>query len=284
MRLSPEARELLKLKNIRRMDEIMGENRNEIYRLQQLATRSGGAQAALDNLYVDMISKIVDVKVEEFMTAFRREDLIPTKEEIEEITRDLSETARGIWFNPGHQPAASSQDAYQSIVPRARLSLVVAIKEMERDARQRPAPASGAAQGELVVDDRRSYVDPKRVEELRQTTSTSFDLTRLLALCDELNVCFPSGANHATAMLLRAILDHVPPIFGCTSFQQVANNYPGSKSFKECMQSLDSGARKIGDGHLHTQIRPREVLPTATQVNFSAQLDVLLGEIIRILK
>jgi hypothetical protein len=74
-------------------------------------------------------------------------------------------------------------------------------------------------------------------------------------------------------------MDHVPPIFGATSFAEVANNYAGQKSFRELMLHLEKSARKIADAHLHGQIRSRETLPTATQVNFSNALDVLLAEI-----
>ena len=67
------------------------------------------------------------------------------------------------------------------------------------------------------------------------------------------------------------------------AFAQVANNYAGSKSFREAMSHLENASRKIADQHLHCQIGDRETLPTETQVNFSQPLDMLLGEIVRIL-
>ena len=48
------------------------------------------------------------------------------------------------------------------------------------------------------------------------------------------------------------------------------------------MEHLDSAAKKVADGHLHTQIRKSETLPTVQQVNFASGLDVLLSEIVRI--
>lgn len=48
------------------------------------------------------------------------------------------------------------------------------------------------------------------------------------------------------------------------------------------MDQLQNAARKIGDSHLHVQIRHSESLPEAQQVHFGPQLDVLLGEIVRI--
>jgi hypothetical protein len=82
-------------------------------------------------------------------------------------------------------------------------------------------------------------------------------------------------------MLVRAVMDHVPPVFGVRSFTEVLGNHSAGRSFKETMARLEEAARKIADSHLHTHIRRREVLPTAQQVNFSPELDVLLGEVVR---
>ncbi len=84
-------------------------------------------------------------------------------------------------------------------------------------------------------------------------------------------------------MLLRSILDHIPPIFSKSSFKEVASGY-GGKSFKDAMQHLENGARKIADSYLHSQIRKKEILPTFLQVNFSPYLDFLLTEVITILQ
>lgn len=126
------------------------------------------------------------------------------------------------------------------------------------------------------------FIDPERLEELRQLPPVEWDLARLIRLCEELNAASHSGSYHAVAALTRSLLDHVPPIFGCATFTQVTNNYAGSKSFRETMKYLDSAARKIADAHLHTQVRAQEILPNATQVNFAPAVDVLLAEIVRI--
>lgn len=128
------------------------------------------------------------------------------------------------------------------------------------------------------------FVDSIRLEELCKIKNPNFDLTKLIRLCEELNICSKSGGLMASIMLVRAIIDHVPPIFGCSRFADVANQYAGSKSFKDSMLHLDNSSRKIADQHLHCHIRKSETLPTLTQVNFSNDLDVLLAEIVRILK
>ncbi len=130
----------------------------------------------------------------------------------------------------------------------------------------------------------RSYVDRSRINELRAINSQSFDLTRLVELCVELNACYSKGSYLAVAMLTRALLDHVPPIFGYKSFSEVTNNYKSPRSFKESIEHLENSCRKIADTHLHAQIRNKEVLPNQTQVNFANDLDVLLSEIVRVLR
>lgn len=129
-----------------------------------------------------------------------------------------------------------------------------------------------------------TYVNSGRVKELQSIKTEEFDLVRLIRLCEELNSAFGASSYLSAIMLVRAIIDHVSPIFGVATFSEVENNYKGSKSFKESMKNLNSSSRKIADQYLHTQIRSSEVLPNEHQVDFSNDLDVLLAEIYRILK
>ena len=97
----------------------------------------------------------------------------------------------------------------------------------------------------------------------------------------ELDHAFSIENYISVILLVRAILDHVPSIFGLNTFPEVANNY-GTKSFKDSMLHLENSSRKIADSYLHTRIRRKESLPNPTQVNFSNDIDVLLAEIVRI--
>jgi len=123
------------------------------------------------------------------------------------------------------------------------------------------------------------YVDSSRIDELRRIESDRFDLSRVIAICEELNHCSRSQCFIAVAALVRALIDHVPPIFGKESFTEVANHHRG-KSFKECALRLDGAGRSVGDLNLHQQIRRKESLPTRVQVDFRSDLDVLLSELI----
>ncbi len=128
------------------------------------------------------------------------------------------------------------------------------------------------------------YVNPDRLQELQEIKSAKFDCSRLVAMCTELSECASRKNAHAVIMLLRAILDHVPPIFGLRSFAEVASNYSGGRSFKKAMGHLEMFSRNIADHYLHSQIQRAESLPNMTQVGFQQALDLLLAEIARILR
>lgn len=127
------------------------------------------------------------------------------------------------------------------------------------------------------------FVESRRINEVESLPKTRLDVTRLAQMLVELNRAYAAHSFLSCAFLIRAILDHVPPIFGLTSFTQIANNYAGGgKSFRESMQHLENLSRKVADGYLHSQIRASEALPTKSQVEFRADIDVLIGEVIRV--
>ncbi len=128
-----------------------------------------------------------------------------------------------------------------------------------------------------------NFVNIERIKELKTLKNIDFDISKLIQFCEEFNTSFCCECYLSTAMLVRAIMDHIPPIFEKNTFTEVANNH-GSISFKNSMKNLDNSSRKISDSHLHTQIRKKEVLPNSNQVDFSNDLDVLFAEIYRVLK
>lgn len=127
------------------------------------------------------------------------------------------------------------------------------------------------------------FIDVERLVELESLKHSQFDLTKLIQYCKELNMAYKCGNFLTVPLIGRAILDHVPPIFGQLNFESVCSQH-GNKSFKQHMTHLEKSLRKIADGFLHTQIRKREILPTRTQVDFSQDFDALIGEILRLLK
>ena len=124
------------------------------------------------------------------------------------------------------------------------------------------------------------FISQDRIEELEKIKSMEYDLTRLITIINEINIAFENCSYISVIMLTRALIDHIPPIFGYPDFRSVYGQY-GTKSFKEHMRHLDTSMRKIADSYLHTHIRKKESVPTITQVNFSQDIDVLIAEIIR---
>jgi hypothetical protein len=140
--------------------------------------------------------------------------------------------------------------------------------------RPNPGTVEGHRNAIAEVAETRQY--NRRMEELEAED-------KLVRLCEEINSAYGLQCYYATAMLIRGLLDHVPPVFGFKTFSEVANNYAGGgKSFKETIHHLENASRKVGDAHLHMPIRKSEILPTAQLVNCGQQLDVLLSEIVRI--
>jgi hypothetical protein len=136
---------------------------------------------------------------------------------------------------------------------------------------------------ESQVTKQELYVEYKRIEEINSISSNNFDFTKLVAMLLELNSAYVNQQILTIPLIVRAVIDHIPPLFGLNNFNEVCNNY-GTKSFRENMNNLNKSSRKIADSFLHTPIRNKESLPTKTQVNFKNDLDVLLQEIVRINK
>jgi hypothetical protein len=130
---------------------------------------------------------------------------------------------------------------------------------------------------------RTAYVDKNTLLRLNKIESYNFDLSRLIALCNELDDNYSLENYHSCGMLLRAILDHIPPIFNKKGFEDVCAQH-GGRSFKDIVRPLNETARKIGDDYLHTQVSKKVLAITKTQVSFQANLDTLLNEIAAILE
>lgn len=131
------------------------------------------------------------------------------------------------------------------------------------------------------------YVNENKITDLKNIKNSNYDLSKLIRYCEELNIAHRYECYMSIIMLVRSMLNHVPPIFGMDTFKEVANNYKydglEAKSFRASMKNLENSSRNIADSYLHLPVRKKESLPTFQQVNFIADLDVLLSEIVRVL-
>lgn len=123
------------------------------------------------------------------------------------------------------------------------------------------------------------FVAPSVIQELRSTTSPKYDLNKVARLCEELNSSYTNGNVLAATLLIRALINHVPPIFGHTTFAQVVSH--ATRSVKPLLRVLDESSRDVADLHSHALVRRKETLPSLNQVEpFKPNVEVLLHEII----
>lgn len=135
-----------------------------------------------------------------------------------------------------------------------------------------PAPAG-------LTPPRTSLVAPQLIEGLSKVTSGQFDTTKLTGYCREINSSFYHGNVVACLLLMRTVLNHVPPVFGHKSFAEVTAN--AGKSLKDNLEHLESGLRKLADLYAHQPIRKNEQYPTKCQVEpFRPQFELLLHEVL----
>ncbi len=124
-----------------------------------------------------------------------------------------------------------------------------------------------------------AFLEPSVLNALRQAKPQKFDCTKLLRFCEELNDAYGRGNYLSCALLLRGIMNHVPPVFGCQTFAQVVAQ--SGKSLKTVFERLEENARPIADLHTHAIIRAKESLPTRHQVEpYKASFELLIQEVI----
>ena len=94
----------------------------------------------------------------------------------------------------------------------------------------------------------------------------------------------PSGresatlCKYSTALLMRTVLNLVPPVFGHDTFSQVVANV--GKSLKESFEHLENGLRTVADFHAHRKIAASESYPSVAQVEpFRPQFELLLQQV-----
>lgn len=123
------------------------------------------------------------------------------------------------------------------------------------------------------------FIDTSRIKEIKATKIEGFDLSKLIRLCEEVNSSYSAGNFFAVGMLSRALKDHVPPIFGYNNINEILQDGNISKSDRDSLKILHDN-KHIQDGFLHSHIKKKETLATASSVEYRPQIDVLLRMII----
>jgi len=122
-------------------------------------------------------------------------------------------------------------------------------------------------------------VDPALIARLSELKSARLDVTSLAQMCREINSSYTHGNVLGTVLLMRTVLNHVPPAFGNDTFAQVLAGM--GKSLKESFEHLENGLRKIADFHAHRKIEQTETYPSMAQVEpFKPQFELLLQQVV----
>jgi hypothetical protein len=132
--------------------------------------------------------------------------------------------------------------------------------------------------GNKHQDAQGAYVDTQAIAAIKaHHASDLFDWAKLLRLIDELNDNYARGSTYAAHAVLRAILDHIPPLLGCATFTAAANNYPWSRTDKAYMRRL-LDFRLQADDAMHRQISAQTDLLSLGDIPPRAWINRLLQE------
>ena len=115
--------------------------------------------------------------------------------------------------------------------------------------------------------------------ELKAIKNPRLDISKLIKLCEELNDAYARANYISSALLIRTVLNHVPPVFGTTSFSDVVGQ--SGRSVKAILKRLNDEARAIADLHTHILMREKENLPSKNQIEpYKAAFEVLVQEVV----
>jgi hypothetical protein len=100
----------------------------------------------------------------------------------------------------------------------------------------------------------RRYIDPAVAASLTaRATALGFSPGKLTRLVDELNDNYARSNAYAAHALLRALLDHVPPMLGFTDFKAAASSHPWSRTDRNYARKL-ADFKLQADDALHRRI------------------------------
>ncbi len=122
-------------------------------------------------------------------------------------------------------------------------------------------------------------VDPAIINALTEIETANSDAASLVRMCREINSSYAHGNILATVLLMRTVLNHVPPVFGFDTFVQVVAN--SGKSLRDSFDHLEGGLRKVADFHAHRKMAASGFYPSGAQVEpYKPQFELLLQQVI----
>ena len=162
-------------------------------------------------------------------------------------------------------------NVYSAYDAHAEVEALLPDIEAALDERSADWPVSGGPQNCII--------DPGLVERLALLRSSQFSPSFIVTMCNEINSSFRNGNVVATILLMRAVLNYVPSIFGHETFPQVVAS--SGRSLRDSFDHLENGLRKIADFHTHRRLGSADLCPTRAQVEpFKPQFELLLQQVV----
>ncbi|MFB7707490.1 hypothetical protein [Streptomyces sp. NPDC056105] len=134
--------------------------------------------------------------------------------------------------------------------------------------------------------ERAPYVDLALLKELEEAAAkTTWKLRKLLDLCRELNDNYVADNPYACAALIRALLDHVPPVFGQKGYAAVASQHTFTmqRTDKEHAKKL-LDFKSVADDVMHRPIGTSVPVVGMGDLPEPVRLNALLQEMLTVLR
>lgn len=110
----------------------------------------------------------------------------------------------------------------------------------------------------LEPDTNNKYIKQSIYDSL-DTSNRGFDYKKLRDLLVEIDNNYQSKNVYSCLTLIRAVIDHIPPLLGFKTFKQLTNNYPFSQTDKAYAETLLANKQMLHDV-LHRPISQYEDL------------------------
>lgn len=127
------------------------------------------------------------------------------------------------------------------------------------------------------------YISPRRIKDFEGLDNKiKYDLSKLISLCKEINDNYSRENYYSVSLLLRTILNHIPPAFNDSdTFEQVLAELNGKrhKTKREIFTRLQELQRRFADLTAHEKLRANEPIMVAQSVHFIPEINFLLQEV-----
>jgi hypothetical protein len=133
--------------------------------------------------------------------------------------------------------------------------------------------------GWIANNTNENYVNEDILQGFQSKTGF-FNYQKLIALIEELNFNYSHKKTYSACTVLRAILDHIPPLLGKTSFEDVVNqyNWGSEKSSRRKVVKELLAFRNIPGDVLHGQISNKSDVIDISYLPNKLSINALLKE------